>query len=322
MTGVLKSAARFAMHRGGGLELARWRSRGGVRILMYHRFADRAALARQCAYLRDRYRPVSMADVAGWLHEGRALTPYAVAVTVDDGYRDFEEAGYPVFAAYGIPVTVFLVADFMDGRIWLWFDRVRWAFRQARGEAVSIGMPGGGELRRELRSAESREAAGAEVVSLAVGWSVEDRERLVEELPRRLGVEMPEGAPEGYQPLTWDAVRRLAAHGVEFGAHTRTHPILSGLGRERLREEIAGAQARIEAELGRPVLHFCYPNGKMRDIGAAAVEAVRAAGMRTAVTAEPGLNRAGQDAWLLHRVGADPGHTEWYFRQCVAGVSG
>jgi len=91
---------------------------------------------------------------------------------------------------------------------------------------------------------------------------------------------------------------------------------------EELRDEIAGSKARIESELGRPVLHFCYPNGKMRDIGPVAAEAVRAAGMRTAVTAEPGLNQVHQDAFLLNRIGADPGHEDLYFQRGLAGWRG
>ena len=63
-----------------------------LRILMYHRFSDRAALARQCAHIRRHYQPVSMAAVSEWLHDGRSLPPYALAVTVDDGYADFREA--------------------------------------------------------------------------------------------------------------------------------------------------------------------------------------------------------------------------------------
>ena len=67
------------------------------------------------------------------------------------------------------------------------------------------------------------------------------------------------------------------------------------------------------------MLHFCYPNGKMQDIGTAAAEDVRAAGMQTAVTAEPGLNRPDPDAFLLHRIGADPSQ-EMYFARNVAGM--
>jgi peptidoglycan/xylan/chitin deacetylase (PgdA/CDA1 family) len=154
-----------------------------------------------------------------------------------------------------------------------------------------------------------------------VALSPEERRELVSALPGLLKAQMPEQAPPEYRPLSWDAVRALAASGVEFGAHTRTHPILSALtDPEELREEIAGSKARIESELDRPVPHFCYPNGKMRDIGAAAAAAVRRAGMQTAVTAERGLNRIHQDAFWLRRIGADPSHPEMYFARSVAGL--
>ena len=317
----LKSAAAAALHHGGGLAAVRWFNRQGLRILMYHRFSDRSALARQCAHIRRHYEPVGMAAVSDWLHAGRTLPPYALAVTVDDGYSDFQEAGYPVFAEYGIPVTLFLVTDFLDGKSWLWFDRMVYAFQHATVPDVSIEMPGGNVLYFRLESAASRRDSGQHLADLAVALTPADRRELVCELPRLLKAEMPEQAPPKYRPLSWDEVRSLAASGVEFGAHTKTHPILSALtDPDELREEIAGSKARIESELDRPVLHFCYPNGKMRDIGPTAVETVRAAGMQTAVTAEPGLNQVRQDAFLLRRIGADPSHPEMYFARRLAGL--
>jgi peptidoglycan/xylan/chitin deacetylase (PgdA/CDA1 family) len=303
------------------LQVVRWFRRKGLRILMYHRFPDRAALARQCAHIRKYYQPVSMAMVSEWLHAGRSLPPYALAVMVDDGYSDFQETGYPVFAEHGIPVTVSLVTDFLDGKSWLWFDRVVYAFGQAKVSEASIEIPGGNVLHFKLESAASRRTAGRHLADLAVALSPADRRELVGELPRLLQAEMPEQAPPEYRPLSWDAVRLLAASGVEFGAHTKTHPILSALTDPgELREEIAGSKMRIESELDRPVLHFCYPNGKLRDIGPPAAEAVRAAGMQTAVTAEPGLNHVHQDAFLLNRLGADPSHQEVYFARSLAGL--
>jgi peptidoglycan/xylan/chitin deacetylase (PgdA/CDA1 family) len=288
---------------------------------MYHRFSDRAALARQCDHMRRHYQPVSMATVSEWLRAGRSLPPYALAVTVDDGYGDFQEAGYPVFAKYGIPVTVFLVTDFIDGKSWLWFDRMVYAFRQAKVAEARIAMPGGKVAHFKLESAASRRAAGQQLADLAVHLSPADRRELIYTLPRLLQVEIPEQAPPEYQSLSWEEVRSLASSGVEFGAHTKTHPILSSLTESaELREEIAGSKSRIECELDRPVLHFCYPNGKMRDIGPAAAETVRAAGMQTAVTAEPGLNRRRQDAFLLRRIAADPSHQQMYFERRLAGL--
>jgi len=317
---TLKSAAKYAFQHMGGLTLARWVNRAGLRILMYHRFSDRTALARQCAHIRQHYRPVSMADVSEWLHGRGKLPPRALAVTVDDGYRDFLESGYPVFAEYQIPVTVFLVTDFMDGKSWLWFDRILHAFAQTRISEPAIQIPNGQVVRFKLGSAASRRAAGQQLADMAVAWSAAERLKLVGDLSRMLETQLPDQAPLDCRSLSWDEVRTMAASGVEFGAHTKTHPILSSLTTpDELRDEIAGSKARIEAELNRPVLHFCYPNGKMQDIGLAAVETVRLSGMRTAVTAEPGLNHAHQDAFILHRIGADPGHDDLYFQRGLAG---
>ncbi len=280
----------------------RWVHRDKLRILMYHRFSDREALARQCAYLRDHYQLVSMTAVGEWLHAGGGLPQHAVAVTVDDGYGDFQEVAWPVFAEYGIPVTVFLITGFLDDTLWLWYDKIRYAFDHARVSPVEMG------------SAE-------QMIARVERMSRAEQREFVAKLPGMLQVDVPERVPPEYRPLTWGEVRALAAAGVEFGAHTKTHPILSRVSdAEELREEIAGSKARIESELQRPVTHFCYPNGKMQDISAAAVEAVRAAGMRTAVTAEPGLNAAQPDAWLLHRTAMDPGYEARYFRQLLAGV--
>jgi peptidoglycan/xylan/chitin deacetylase (PgdA/CDA1 family) len=315
-----KSAAKFALQHAGGLRLARWVHRRGVRILMYHRFWDRAALARQCAHIRKHYHPVSMTAVSEWLHGGRRLPPYALAVTVDDGYRDFHETGYPVFAEYGIPVTVYLVTDFMDGKSWLWFDRIVHAFRQATISAASIPLPDGKTFECKLESDASRRAAGQGLADLAVSWSEADRRKLAGDLSYLLQAEDPRQAPPEYQPLSWSAVRTLAASGIEFGAHTKTHPILSALADpQQLREEIAGSKARIEEEMNRPVLHFCYPNGTMRDIGPAAAAAVREAGLQTAVTAEPGLNHHHSDAFLLRRIPTDPSQGDWYYSRLLTG---
>lgn len=121
--------------------------------------------------------------------------------------------------------------------------------------------------------------------------------------------------------MTWDDARRLVREGVEIGVHTRTHPILSQVAdRGRLRDEIVTPKARIEAEVGRAALHFCYPNGRREDFTDDAIELLRAAGYRTAVTTERGLNFAGAEPLLLRRLGVEPGNPMPYFAELLAGV--
>src|SRR6266566_3357322 len=154
---MLRDLAVSAFHRAGGLAAARWLNRKGVRILMYHQFnTPAAALATQLAHIRGRYAPLSLAQVADWLTSGAPIPDNACAVTVDDGYRDFFDVAYPLFREYRIPATVYLVSDFLDGKLWLWTDRVRYAFLRTPLEVASMELPDGTVLPFELDSPASR----------------------------------------------------------------------------------------------------------------------------------------------------------------------
>ncbi len=63
----------------------------------------------------------------------------------------------------------------------------------------------------------------------------------------------------GMDCLTWDQVRELKACGVEFGAHTVTHPQLRTMQRAAIEQEILCSKCRIEDELQSPVRSFAYP---------------------------------------------------------------
>jgi peptidoglycan/xylan/chitin deacetylase (PgdA/CDA1 family) len=305
---TLKQVAKAAFNRAGGVGMARWINRKCLRILMYHRFSSRDDLARQCAHIRASYAPVSMSQVAAWLEHGAALPENALAVTVDDGYRDFYQVAYPVFREYGIPATVYLVSEFLDRKLWLWVDQVRYAFLHGQARRADLATP------------EARRRAAYEMTEAAKRIPNAERLRLLAGLPDQLQVVLPPEAPAEYEPLRWDEVREMAGAGIEFGAHTRTHPILSRVdGAAELADEIGGSKRRIEQHLDRPVDHFCYPNGANEDFGAAALEAVRAAGYRTAVTTEKGLNDRAANRFRLVRIGVEPGLEQNYFERCAAG---
>lgn len=103
----------------------------------------------------------------------------------------------------------------------------------------------------------------------------------------------------GEQPamrlLDSDEVREAAERGMEVGAHTMTHPHLTGLAPEDLEEEVAGSRRLLADLLGEEVEGFCYPYGS---IDAAAVEAVRLAGFSYGCAV---IERATEDGFDLPR---------------------
>lgn len=313
---------RNAYQMAGGHALTRHRSRHGLRILMYHRFAGRDThLKAQCLHIRRHYNPVSMDQVADWLSGQASLPERALAVTVDDGYRDFLEVAWPLFAHYEIPAMVYVVSGFAAGECWLWWDLltehlVQTAARRVRLPSIA-GLPeweppGTGQERRRT----------AERLAYALMKVPDDvRRAYIEALPAATGLHLPPTPPPAYEAMGWEEIAGLAASGAHFGAHTRTHPILSRLDSEKDQQlEMVASRDALAGVLGRPVRHFCYPVGGLEEFNNESVAAARASGFATATTTLRGLNVRSADPFRLYRLGVEPDQDPLYFAELLAGV--
>jgi peptidoglycan/xylan/chitin deacetylase (PgdA/CDA1 family) len=305
------------------LFLRRRFDRGRATLLFYHGFPaeDAASFRRQCRYLRKHCHVLSMGEFSGYLRDGRELPAHATVITVDDGRRDFYANAYPALREFGLPATMYLPTAYMDGA-WLWFDRYQYVFERASRVRVNCrGLAPLPDAELELTSPAARHNAFHAVVRRAQWLPSERRDRLADELAELLGVNLPERPLDEFTPLTWDEVREMADHGIEFGGHTVSHPILQTLAtHEELETEIAGCKARIEEKLQAPVRHFAYPSGREEEIPASAAEIARRAGYETAVTTVPGRACRADSPYWLPRVGSEPGIDSLWFRRCVACV--
>ena len=100
--------------------------------------------------------------------------------------------------------------------------------------------------------------------------------------------------------IHWSDARGLAGHKlVDFQAHGTFHRRLTALSELDARDEIAGAKAEIERELGTTVTAFCYAAGISGD---RETRLVRESGYRAAVTSKPGIALAGHDPYELERL--------------------
>ena len=99
--------------------------------------------------------------------------------------------------------------------------------------------------------------------------------------------------------MTHAQVRELHAAGFEIGCHSLTHPYLTDVSDDRLRDETAGAKDRLEQIAGVRVDHFSCPGGRW---DSRVMQAVKQANFRTMATSRTGLNLSTTDPFALTRV--------------------
>jgi peptidoglycan/xylan/chitin deacetylase (PgdA/CDA1 family) len=319
---ALKSLAKTLLHSGGVVHGFRFLNRKATRILMYHRFpADTTGLREQCDHIRTHYQPITLSSLAESLIEKKSLLHNALTITVDDGYRDFFTNAFPVFHEYGIPATVFLVSDFLDQNLWLWWNQIEYAFRQTSKNTLDLDLAEHGLHHFSFNTPEEKNRIWYEVAELLTTVDNSTREEALEQIFRSLSVDIPSSPPAEWSALSWEEVNQMARNGVEFGAHTRTHPILSRIDNQTIvRAEVEGSKFRIEKRLGIPIKHFCYPNGGRADFTDETVDIVKKCGFQTAVTTERGMITNDSDPFLLRRIGVEPYGDTPYFRELLAGI--
>lgn len=279
------------------------------KILYFHRFAPLESasehsaelLREQLAYLRrNSFAVVSLVDLVNSCLEGRPISHRTVAVTIDDGYLDFATVAQPIFAEFDCPVSVFLITDFVSGRIWNWWDQVEFILDREIPDSLLSPLNRAWSPTRLLGALPRTDGIEQVVESLKLISNVE-REATIASMATTLEIEVPLAAPARYRAMTWDQVRQLSAKGVAFGPHTVTHPILSRVDAAQSEREIADSWQKVRAEVSGAIPVFCYPNGKNTDCDLREAASVSRAGMVAALTTTQGRLQAPADAGAVDR---------------------
>lgn len=322
----LKQIALKAVFHAGLFRLVQFARHHEATILTFHRFwrdgegdprgVDIQWFADCMKYLAEQYRVLSLPDLTAALRRGR-LHPNAVAVTFDDGYHDVVSLAAPVLRQYSIPASLFVVSDFVEGRMWLWPDRLRFIVERAPHGTTAF-QHGRSTGQIVIRGDADRWTEEARWCKYVKTLSVAAREELLSAMAEGCGVWVPPSPPPEYRAATWAELRALAAEGFDVGAHSRTHPILSHVPSKQLEDEIAGCKEQIEGHLGIRIKHFAYPNGQPDDYTPGAIRAVARAGYLAAATTIRGGNTPATPIFELRRINARmAGRAE--FAQSVSG---
>jgi peptidoglycan/xylan/chitin deacetylase (PgdA/CDA1 family) len=232
-------------------------------------------------------------------------------LTFDDGWKDTYTRALPRLTEFRMPAVVFVTIRYVGGNNAPWVERLagRWRDPERRAQVRT-------KISRMVTTA-AQEASLEEAVEYLKHMAAAQRNQILAEL---LHEEEGGAAAEAVdQMLKWDQVVALSKEGIEIGAHTVTHPLLTFEDDEMIEGELRISRQILEAKLGKTVSAFAYPNG---DWDERIRQLVIRTGYRCAFTTRRGWHRSGEDLYTIRRILLHEGNvTGWGGRFSPAAVS-
>jgi len=213
-------------------------------------------------------------------------------LTFDDGWRDNYTRAYPILRKFNSSATIFLVTEMVGTTGGFWVERLRntWKNPSERRRMIPVvaerlaSRNGGPEINLE------------DVVEYLKHLPAQERNGLLERLLP--SPETEEAANDLDRMMTWEEAAELARNGVELGAHTATHPILTHEDNATVCHELTTCKETLEEKLARPARAFAYPNGNWNEGVRAQVER---AGFQCAFTTRRRWYCPGDDPFTIPR---------------------
>lgn len=314
MIRTVKQTALTTMRTAGVFDFAgrsRWRNER-LLILGYHGIAQEDEhlwnpslfvapehLAARLRFLRaGGFNVLPLADGLTRLRAG-TLPDRSVAITFDDGYVDFYRLAVPILRAYEAPATVYLTSYYSDRPMpvpGITAAYMIWKSRAFSGPITSLEPFAG----VRFETPEQRRTVSEEVGRYFTNertLTADEKHGMLERLAAELGFDLARFRNRRIMHvMTPDEAQEVDAAGIDIQLHTHRHWVPRD--EAVIRQEIHDNRDRIARITGRQAVDFCYPSGvHYPEI----LPWLRALGIRSATTCEPGLASADDDPLLLPR---------------------
>ncbi|KQV48387.1 polysaccharide deacetylase [Pelomonas sp. Root1217] len=245
-------------------------ARARLTVLIFHRvlrepdalFPDEVDAARfdeLLGWAKSWFNVLPLDTAIRQLHDG-SLPARAAALSFDDGYADNHDVALPLLQKHGLPCSFFVATGFLNGGR-MWNDTLIESVRLTADSMLDLrGLQDGrGEDlgRHALRDTAGRRAALGQLIERVKYLPPEPRLACVNAIAARAEVSPPDDLM-----MSSEQVRGLRRAGMQIGAHTVSHPILSSLNPTQAADEIGRSRDALQQLLGEKVGLFAYPNGK------------------------------------------------------------
>lgn len=234
------------------------------------------------------------------------VVPNAIAVTLDDGYKNNMTRALPVFQEFGIKPVFFIPTGFVKETRTFWFDRLDFAIQNAVALfSISINnasiefVPGDRQQLMRSYADLRRIAKSADWTDEQFGQFVDDQSQQLEDDAKSRLADIQEDDEFSSILRPEDLQEMHTGKTVLIGSHTVNHLRIDRISADSRRWELSTSRQYLHDLLDSDCDYFCYPNGSF---DSRSRDDVEKAGYKAAVTSISGMNLVGDDLFTLKRL--------------------
>ncbi len=220
----------------------------GVTITMSHN-PDAETFDKHLNYLTKKYNIISLPELQNAIEnrDFKNIPDYALVLTFDDGWKENYHL-ITSFKHYNVRPTIYLTSHIVNTNRYFWWTMC------VNGEAEELKY-------------------------------LPDSERL-ERLKEQYHHYPEKEYKNGRQALNNNEIKELQKY-VDFGLHTRFHPILTKCTSDQKNKEIIEGKLKLESMLNSSIETFAYPNGEYDE---ECINILKNSGIKLARTTDAGWN--------------------------------
>lgn len=240
-------------------------------------------------------------------------------ITFDDGYLDNYQIAFPILRSHGVQGVFFLVTSMVGSCDVPWWDRIAYFVKAARKPRFSLHYPT--DLAVDIERNGLSESLRL-ILKLYKKPENSDPARFLRELQEVTQADDVPKTPRRF--LDWDEAREMLLGGMAIGSHTHSHTVLSQLGPDQQRQELARSRTLLRGQLGIEADALAYPVGATSSFSDQTQQLAQEVGYRAAFSFHGGTNLPGMTKpYDVKRIGVgDQGWTRFRVQAAISRLTG
>ncbi len=243
---------------------------------------------------------ISIDELSEHIIKKKKFPDYSFTITFDDGFENNLIIAAPILLNLNMPFTIYVTSDFAEKNVMSWTDKIEYAFEHTKEKTIILPWS-----KKEITIINVDQKVGIinEIRDKVKKSKTIDPSKFSDYILEKLKIKKIYKDKFLDQKINSKQICDFSKNKlICFGAHTKTHKVLSYLKLKELEKEIKISIDFLKKNCGLEVKYFSYPEGFEGSYNKKVIEVLKKFGIVSSPTAIHGTNTINTSLFDLKRI--------------------